>query len=529
MGRAKALVIACCLACCGYASPLLAAEEGGRVHEGTIFTLWPLVDYRESPRDQYRNLSLLGPLFKFQSHGDDSTLAVRPLLYRTEDRREQTAQTSYLYPLASTDSSPRATTFQVMQLLQKNVYRKGEEGEERSSQFFPFYLQGRSEKYGPYTAVFPLYGDIYERLWRDEIHFALFPLYSRTVNKGTTSRNYLYPFFNTIEGDKESGFQFWPLYGQAAKEGGYRKRFFLWPFFLSETRDINTDNPKDRLYLFPFYAALDSPQRTSRHYFWPFFGHTVDRGSGKVPEKPAGSTFEIPDGYEERNTGKLEEWDYFWPFWYTVRSAERNEVSWLPFYAGTVKKETEKHWYMWPLYRTDKMDSKLFRQERDRVLYWLYSDKRESWPVDGVSRRKVAFWPLYVYTKDPKGVMGFSFPALLEPILDKEGIERNWAPLWRIYQQRWNEQGDSAASFFWNLYWHEARGKDLAYEFFPLLAYRSESEFTDFRLLKGLIGYRNRAGAKQLTLFWLPFGVNWGKEAVSQSAVTLQPGTGSTP
>jgi hypothetical protein len=31
-----------------------------------------------------------------------------------------------------------------MQLLQKNVYRKGEEGEERTSQFFPFYLQGRS-------------------------------------------------------------------------------------------------------------------------------------------------------------------------------------------------------------------------------------------------------------------------------------------------------------------------------------------------------------------------------------------------
>ncbi|RII26628.1 MAG: hypothetical protein CXR31_09430 [Geobacter sp.] len=529
MGRAKALVIACCMACCGYTAPLWAAEEGTSAREGTIFTLWPLVDYRESPREHYRNLSLLGPLFKFQAHGDDSTFAVRPLLYRTEDRREQTVQTSYLYPLASTDSSPRATTFQVMQLLQKNVYRKGEEGEEHNSQFFPFYLQGKSQKYGSYTSVFPLYGDIYERFWRDEIHFALFPLYSRTVSRGTTSRNYLYPFFNTIEGDKESGLQFWPLYGQSSKEGVYRKRFVLWPFFLSETRDINTDNPKDRLYLFPFYAALDSPQRTSRHYLWPFFGHTVDRGTGKPEEGAVAPSFEILDEYEERNTGKLEEWDYFWPFWYTVRSAERNEVSWLPFYARTVKKETEKNWYMWPLYRTERLNSPLFRQERNRLLYWLYSDNRESWPVDGASRRKVAFWPLYVYTKDPKGVMGFSFPAPVEPILDKEGIEKNWAPLWRIYQQRWNEQGDSAASFFWNLYWHEARGNDLAYEFFPLLAYRKENQFTDFRLLKGFVGYRNRAGAKRLTLLWLPFGINWGETVAIPSSGTLQPVAGSTP
>ncbi|GFE59325.1 hypothetical protein [Geobacter sp. AOG1] len=529
MGSVRTFVIACCMACCGFVSPLLAAEEGGAPGEGTIFTLWPLVDYRESPHEQYRNLSLLGPLLKFERHGDDSTLAARPLLYRTEDRREQTAQTSYLYPLASTDSSPRATTFQVMQLLQKNVYRKGEEGEEHNSQFFPFYLQGRSNKYGPYTSVFPLYGDIYERLWRDEIHFVLFPLYSRTVNRGTTSRNYLYPFFNTIEGDKESGFQFWPLYGQAAKDGVYRKRFLLWPFFLSESRDLNTNNPKERRYIFPFYSSLDSPQRTSRYYLWPFFGHTVDRGNGEAREEPAVSSFAFLDVYEEQSKGKLEEWDYFWPFWYTVRSPERTEDSWLPFYARTVKKETEKTWYMWPLYRTERLDSPLFRQDRDRLLYWLYSDNRESWPVDGMSRRKMAFWPLFVYTRDPRGVMGFSFPAPVEPILDKEGIEKNWAPFWRIYQQRWNEQGDSAASLLWNLYWHEARGKDLAYELFPLLAYRKESQFTDFRFLKGLIGYRNQAGTKRLTLFWLPFGIDWGEVTAAQSPATLPAGAGSTP
>ena len=41
---------------------------------------------------------------------------------------------------------------------------------------FPFYITGRSEKYGPYTSVFPLYGDLYERFWRDEYHYVLFPV-----------------------------------------------------------------------------------------------------------------------------------------------------------------------------------------------------------------------------------------------------------------------------------------------------------------------------------------------------------------
>ena len=34
----------------------------GPADEGTIFTLWPLIDYRSSPKEGFSNLSLLGPL-----------------------------------------------------------------------------------------------------------------------------------------------------------------------------------------------------------------------------------------------------------------------------------------------------------------------------------------------------------------------------------------------------------------------------------------------------------------------------------
>jgi hypothetical protein len=480
----------------------LWGEEGIKSSgEGTIFTFWPLVDYRESPQEKYSNLSLLGPLFKLQRQKDDEVVAIRPLFYRTSNRSDKATVTEYLYPLASSDTSPEASTFQILQLYQNNSYRKDEGvNQEKGVMLFPFYISGTSKKYGPYTSVFPFYGDIYERFWRDEYHYVMFPFYGRTVKKGTTTSNYLYPFFSTTQGEKESGFQFWPLYGQSAKEGVYSKRFAAWPFYLQEQSGLNTDNPTTQLYLLPLYVATDSPKVTARYYPWPFIG------------------------YRSEAEGHQEERDYFWPFVRTIRGESRTMDSFLPFYSRDDRKETRKRWYMWPLYNYEEIDSEVFRQERDRIFYFLYSDNRESWPKDGAARRRTAFWPFYVYNRDTRGVKTLSLPAPVEPYLNREGIDRSWAPFWRIYQQKWNDKGDSAASFLWNLYWHEQRGEDLAYEFFPFVAYRSERKMADFKLFKGLLRFRNEAGRQRLSFLWLPFGIDWEKSGDASGA---QPVTNS--
>jgi hypothetical protein len=461
-----------------------SADEAG---EGVIFTFWPLIDYRESPSDGFSNLGILGPLIKIQSQGDEKVVAVRPLFYREEQAKYSTVTTDYLYPLASTDSTPEVSRFQFLKLVQKNAYQKeNPESQERDSMFFPFYISGTSKKYGPYTSVFPIYGDIYERFWRDEYHFVLFPLYGRTVKKGTTSRNYLYPFFNTIEGEKESGFHFWPLYGQSAKEGVYQKRFVLWPFFMQEKSGIDTDNPTEKLILFPLYSSTDSPDKTARGYLWPFAGYTEDRKK------------------------KETEHDYLWPLIWTVRGEKRQVDSYLPFYSHVQRPESSRTWYLWPLFRHDTISSDQFSQERNRLLFFLYTDSLESWPKDGTSRRRTALWPLFVYKRDPRGVKSLGIPAPVEPVFDLEGIEKSWSPLWRLYQQKWNDSGDSAVSFLWNLYWHEVRGKSLAYELFPLVSYRGDEGRNDLSLLKGMIRYRTGPEGNIISLFWLPFGLSWG-------------------
>ena len=464
-----------------------ATETGGE-GKGTIFTFWPLVDYRESPQEKYSNLSLLGPLIKVQRRGADYETVIRPFFYRTSNTLNETEETDYLYPLASDETTPESSSLQVLQLFQSSSSRGDNDAQqEKRTMLFPLYISGKSEKYGEYTSVFPIYGDIYERFWRDEYHYFLFPLYGRTVKKGTTTRNYLYPFFSTTEGDKESGFQFWPLYGQAAKEGVYNKHFILWPFYTREKSGLGSDNAIEKLTLFPFYSAVDSPHKISRSYLWPFFGYTAD------------------------NVQKTEEIDYLWPLCWKVRGEKRNVDSYLPFFSEEMNGNNQKRWYLWPLYKYEEIQSDVYRMERDRILYFLYTDSRELWLKDGKERRRMAMWPLFVFNRDTRGVRSFSFPAPVESVFNKDGIERNWAPLWRIYQQRWNENGDSAVSLLWNLYWHEVRGDDMIYELFPLVTYRSEKKENDLQLLKGLIRYRNHDGEKNLAFLWLPFGFQWGK------------------
>lgn len=473
-------------------TPQLRAEEtAAQEEEGSVSTFWPIFDYRTSPADNYRNLSILGPLFKFQKRGETSDTAVRPLFYRTENRSDGAASNDYLYPIASSETWPDGSYFQVLKLFQKRGARTGENEErDRGTMLFPFYISGKSAKYGPYVSVFPFYGDIYERFWRDEYHYVLFPLYGRTVKKGTETLNFLYPFFSIIRGEKEIGYQFWPLYGQSEKEGVYRRRFALWPIYFSEERGLNTDSPQETFHLFPFYTSQESRKRSERHYLWPFFGYVSDR-----------------DGHSEER-------DYFWPFAVTIRGEARNLNRFLPLYSEDRRKERLKRWYMWPLYSHEELNGETFRQERDRVLFFLYSDNLETWTKDGAQRRRVALWPLLTYRNDERGVKTFTFPAPVEPILNKEGIEKNWAPLWRIYVQKWNDAGDSAVSFLWNLYWHESRDDDLAYEFFPFVSYRSEKRGTEFAFLKGLVRYRENDARKRVQFLWLPFGIEWGKEPV---------------
>ena len=124
--------------------------------------------------------------------------------------------------------------------------------------------------------------------------------------------------------------------------------------------------------------------------------------------------------------------------------------------------------------------------------------------------RRVDFWPLFRY-KRTNGVSHLNVLALLETFFPgNEPIERLWAPLWRVYQQKWDQQGNCVVSLLWNLYWSEKQGEKVAWELFPLVEYRRESmQESDVRILKGLVHFQKRQSGNQLNLFYLPWGLHW--------------------
>lgn len=452
--------------------------------EAKIYTLWPLADFRHSPDVDYLSLNLLGPIIKYERKGAEREFSLRPLVFRASDG--EASYSEYLYPVASKKSEPGYSFFQGLHLAN---YDFGSEKNDDEVMLFPFVFYGKTEEKGSYFALFPVGGKIYDKFGRDEMRFALFPLYGHTRKDDTTITNILWPVYARIRGVNESGRKFWPVYGHSTKEGVYRKTFYVWPFGFSYDTGLDTDNPTYLRAVLPFFVGKESPQESSRTYLWPFFSHVENRRKD------------------------YEEWNFPWPL-FRITHGSKEGKRYLPFYADERSGAQRKRWFLWPLYKIEETRSETFNQRRDRVLYFLYSDLEEVLFDDPTpSKRRVSLWPLFTY-EQIKGVSRFYTLSLLEPFFpEKEGFERNWSPLWRLYQRKWDKHGNEVSSLLWNLYWKERRGPDVAMEVFPLVFYKRETgRGIDFKLLKGFIRYRDDSKGKRLNLFYMPWSVPMGSK-----------------
>lgn len=480
------LLLLCSLLLPAFSSPVQAAEEG------SIRTLWPFFDYRASPASDYRVLHLLGPLLKFESKGVEREFALRPLIYHaTDGEHERFLQV--LYPLLTTSRSAEEKNWRGLQLLDYHR-RHGEQEDGSRFTLFPFIFSRQGAGEGKdYFAFFPFGGTLRERFGRDEIRFTLFPLHARTIKDEKQTEHWLWPFFSRIQGPDESGLGVWPLWGSSRKEGVYRKDYFLWPIFFSEDLQPDGDNPRRIRAVFPFYLTDDSPAYSRSTWLWPFFGHVVDR---------------------RRN---FEQWDLPFPLVRFTKGEDRHGLRLLPLFADERVGEQRKRWFLWPLYKIEENRGENYRFRRDRVLFFLYSNQEETLAAESVPyRRRIDLWPLVSFRR-ANNVNHLHLFSLLEPIFPEHpGLERNWAPLWRPYQHKWDDSGNSASSFLWNLYWQERRGEDRAMEVFPFFRYtRQAGAGTDLSLLKGFFRYRHDGDGGRINLFYLPWPLAWGAAAAT--------------
>lgn len=511
-GLAFALLLV--LAASAYATDSVEQADATGDAGGSTLNLWPVYDKRDDPVDRMHVQSGLGPVVESQRALDGSVeeFAIRPLFHLREERQLDRLEWEVLYPLMSYSRSGRDWEFQFIQLLNFRAEGSQPKERERRADFFPFYMSGTADTGETYHAVLPFGGRVLggRMLGQDEIDFVMFPLYARFVKQGAETRYFPWPILSVTTGENRSGFRLVPLYGQDVKEGVFEKRFVLWPIFLHQRTGLDEENPEETLTFFPLYVAQRSKPRDSTTVLWPLFTYTNDREH------------------------QYRQWDVAWPLIRIARGEGRTSNRFLPLYMHEQRvlqhefllkemKSTDLA-ILFPIYIRNQVEFPDSLKVRDRILWWLYSDERET-GRDG-STRRIDAWPFFRYTRDRDGSIQFQTLALLEAFMPgNERIEQNYSPLWTLYTYRKNPEGDSVWSFLWSLLRHEETSAGRSIEVLgPLLAYHERGEAAQFSLLGGLFEYEVKHKTSTVRLFR---SVTFSWTPLPQRVAVLDPRGGS--
>jgi hypothetical protein len=218
---------------------------------GEGFRAGPIFDQFELTLDSGQRTEAAGPFFYDQRKDSEKTWAVPPLLSYDTDPATESKEFDLLYPVLTYECYGMEYRWQLAQLLSFSGGQDPDNSTAKRFTLFPVYFQQRSSNPDEnYTALFPLYGRLQNRLFRDEIFFVLFPIYGESRKRDVVTDNYLYPFFHLRHGDGLQGWQFWPLIGSEHKDvttktngfgeteiiGGHDKFFALWPVYFRMVR-----------------------------------------------------------------------------------------------------------------------------------------------------------------------------------------------------------------------------------------------------------------------------------------------------
>jgi len=454
--------------------PVFSVRADADVHAGPLFD-----DFRLTLGTGHRT-EVLGPLFYYQQDDSDRTWAMCPLFSHEADRVADVREDDYLYPFLTYERFGTQYRWQLFQLIATSGGEDPDHSQNHRITLFPFYFQQRSTIPDKnYLAVGPFYGHLKDRLLRDEIFFVMFPFYSETRKRDIVTDNYVYPFFHLRHGDGLHGWQFWPIAGAEHKTvttrtntwnevemiPGHDRYFVLWPIHFWQNNGIGSDNPEKIRADIPFYNLQRSPQRDSTSVLWPFFTWIDDRGK------------------------KYREWEGPYPFVVVARGEGKTTTRLFPLFSLSHNPTQESDFFLWPLYKYNAIHGAELERHRTRILFYLFQDTSDKNKETGAFKRRVDFWPLFVYHRDFSGSTRLQLVAPVESFVpDNRGIERNWAPLWSIWRSEHNAKtGATSQSLLWNLYRHDHRPEE-----------------KNFSLLFGLFQYQSDAERKKVRLFFVP-------------------------
>jgi hypothetical protein len=462
--------------CCFFVIKAEIVSHFNSAHAAETSGIGPVLDRFNLTLETGYRTEAVGPFFYSETKDSENTWAIPPFFSCNRDPATDAQEENIFYPLLTHIRYGKEQRWQFFQLLSFSSGQEQEVDEKKRFTIFPFYFQQRSPDTNlNYTAYFPIYGHLKDRLFRDEIFFVMFPIYGETRKRDVVTENYLYPFGHIRHGDGLSGWQVWPVVGREHKDvttstngfgdvsvvAGHDKSFFLWPLWLKQDTGIGTENPEKFRASIPFYASTRSPQRDSTSVLWPFFTWIDDRGK------------------------KYHEWQGPWPFVIFTRGEGKTTSRVFPLFSESRNAVKESDSYLWPVYVYHRAHADPLDQKKTRVLFYLYSKTTEKNTQTGAEKRRLDMWPLFTWHRDFNGNERLQVLAPLEPVLpNNRGIERNWSPLWSLWRAEDNAKtGAASRSLLWNLYRRDtAPAHKKVSLLFGLFQYQSDGEARQTRL-----------------------------------------------
>ncbi len=415
----------------------------------------------------------LGPFLERQEAGPLTFRAVRPWYSCTDNQESGRILHEYLWPVGMRRSRGEDAFARYLFFFQHDFQQSSPTGRYRSV-LFPLACWGRSVQGQSYGGVFPLGGRVREFLGMDQIDFFLFPLYGHVRDVGIESHHVLWPIYARVRGPGVRRDRVFPLYGKSWREDQWTKRFVLWPIWSSVRYEypdqtgngfvlfplvgrVNLNDQKGWMVLPPFFRWSRSDTQVDVNAPWPFIRY----GTGDV------NRFHVWPLFGWRETALEKSAFFVWPIGYAQTQQKARDVV--------------EHRRLFPLI--------YHKTVRPRVE----SGVTEPDPTE----RFEQLWPLASYER--RGEERRIRAPVLWPLPCPGGLERNWAPLWTLYDRTWTtNQLDE--SWLWGVYRRRASGNSRSWSIFPLYRSRQSDEQRAWSFLLGLAGYE-REGLRRTYRF----------------------------
>jgi len=148
--------------------------------------------------------------------------------------------------------------------------------------------------------------------------------------------------------------------------------------------------------------------------------------------------------------------NWLWPMMSFARGEGKTTTRVWPLGGVSHNDVMERNFYLWPVYKYSHIQSAPLDRSRTQILFFLYSDVRESNTVTSAASRRVDCWPLFTHSRDREGNSRLQVLSIIEPVLSKsKSIDRNYSPLWSVWRSEHSPSNASSQSLLWNLYRHQ--------------------------------------------------------------------------